>query len=211
MAAPKRKDLLILALLVLAACAVQRWLAGTRPIGTELRGNPTVAALLADTRAPRRDVAEPTLTLVVFTDYRCPACKLAAPAMDSAVARDGHVRVIYRDWPIFGPPSVHAARVAIAAARQGIYPTLHSRLMAEGRPLNDEVLREAVERSGGDWGRVERDLALVGRAIDARLADTASAAGGLGIPGTPAYLIGSVLVVGALDEAGFADAFRRGR
>lgn len=211
MSALKRRDLLILALIVLAGWGIQRWLAGSVPLGTDLTGNSTVAALLADSASPTRDVARPTLTLVVFTDYQCPACKAAAPAMDAAVARDGHVRIVYRDWPIFGERSVRAARVALAADRQHIYPTVHTRLMAEARPLDDTVLREAIEGGGGDWARIERDLREQGAAIDAQLAATAQAAVRLGVNGTPTYLAGSILVAGALDEKGFARAFAAGR
>jgi protein-disulfide isomerase len=41
------------------------------------------------------------------------------PALEEAVQRDGKVRVIYKDWPIFGPPSERAASVALACAEQG--------------------------------------------------------------------------------------------
>lgn len=211
MPALKRRDLLILALIVLAGWGVQRWMAGATPLGLDLSGNATAAALLDDTAPPTREVARPTLTLVVFTDYRCPACKIAAPALDAAVTRDGHVRVIYRDWPIFGPASRRAARVALAADHQHIYPAVHTRLMAEARPLEDSVLREAVEKAGGDWARLESDLRTHGAAIDAQLAATVQAVFQLGIEGTPAYLAGSRLIVGALDEAGFARAFAQGR
>ena len=211
MPALKRKDLLLLLVIVAAAWGAQRWLAGSTALGTDLRGNATVAALLAHTSSPTREVASPTLTLVVFTDYQCPACKAAAPAMDAAVARDGRVRVVYRDWPIFGPASQRAARVALASDRQHIYPIVHARLMAEARPLDDVVLREAVEAVGGDWARIERDLQVHGAMIDVQLAATAQLVFQLGIKGTPSYLVGSRLIVGALDEAGFARAFVQGR
>ena len=158
-----------------------------------------------------RKVAEPTLTLVVFTDYQCPACKRAHPAMERALARDGHVRVVYVDWPVFGQVSERAARVALASERQGVYPAVHSRLMAEDRPLTDAVLREAVERAGGDWSRLRRDLVAHGPAIDRQLGRNRQTAFGLGIPGTPAYLAGPVLIKGALDEDEFRRAFAEGR
>lgn len=181
------------------------------PIGVDASGNRTAQKLLLDQDSPRQDVAGADLTVVVFTDYQCPACRRAAPELAAAVRRDGRVRVIFKDWPIFGPVSEHAARVAVASARQGIYPALHHRLMAERRRLDDQVLQTNVEAAGGDWAQVERDLSVHRTAINRGLARTGADAFGLGLEGTPAYLIGSTLVVGGLDAGEFRAAFAQAR
>lgn len=192
--------------------AVAPWaLRSTAAIGHDVGDNPTAGAALADTVSPSRIMGPPTLTVVVFTDYQCSACKLADPELEAAFVKDGHVRLVYRDWPIFGPDSERAARVAIAADRQGIYPLLHRALMAERRPLNDEILREIVERTGGDWTRIEADLAEHRDDIRGRIDRTREDAFALGIPGTPTYLIGRILVTGAQSEAGFTRVFARAR
>jgi protein-disulfide isomerase len=49
-----------------------------------------------------------------------------------------------------------------------------------------------------DWPRLQRDLGRQARAIDAELARTSRQAFALGLPGTPAYLVGDRLVVGRL-------------
>ncbi|MFC3557490.1 DsbA family protein [Sphingomonas qilianensis] len=206
-----RQQLIQLFIVVLIGVGIGQVLQRTAPIGRDLGSNMTVQALLRDGTSPSREAKDPTLTLVVFTDYQCPACKLASPAMDAAVARDGHVRVVYRDWPIFGAASEQAARVALAADRQGLYPAVHRRLMAERRPLNAQVLRDAVERSGGSWSRLERDLRAFALEIDSQLSRNRRDAFTLGIAGTPAYLAGPLLSSGALDEAGFTRAFALGR
>lgn len=206
-----RRELGGLGGIALAGWGVQRLLAGGAPVGVDVGARPIAQALLADWSAPARDIGTPTLTVVVFTDYQCPACKLAHPALERAADADGQVRLSYRDWPIFGPRSVRAARVAIAAAAQGVYPAVHGRLMAEARTLDERVLREAVERSGGDWAKVVARLRSDGAAIDAQLAETARAAFLLGLAGTPGYLIGPILVTGALDDTGFGRAFAQAR
>lgn len=157
------------------------------------------------------EAAGADLTMVAFTDYRCPACRVAAPAMDAAVAADGRMRVLYRDWPIFGAPSLQAARVALAAGYQHRYAAVHRRLMAEPRALDDAVLRQAVRAAGGDLLRLAQDLDRHDAAIAARLAANAEAAAQLGLPGTPGWLIGTRLHVGALDRDGFAAAFAAAR
>jgi protein-disulfide isomerase len=181
------------------------------PIGRDVSTNLTARKLLVDSEAPRFDNAAADLTVVVFTDYQCPACKLAAPALEAAVKRDGRVRVIYKDWPIFGPVSDHAARVAIASARQGIYPALHQRLMQERRKLDDAVLKANVEAAGGDWGSLLSDLEVRHTAIDRGIARNSADAFALSLEGTPAYLIGTILVVGGMDEETFVAAFAEAR
>lgn len=208
---PSCRQLLLLLAIVVVGWAIGLLVGRAVPIGERVRATAVAHAAAIDTVAPHADVAGSTLTLVVFTDYRCPACRAADPAMTAAVARDGRVRVSYRDYPIFGAMSERAARIAIAADAQGIYPALHHRLMAERRALDDAVLGEAVAAAGGDWPQVQRDLATRAAAIDAQLAATRRDAALLGVAGTPGYLAGPILVVGALDEAGFARLFARAR
>lgn len=206
-----RKDLLQILIVVLLGWGVAQLLRTTAPLGRDMSSSVRALAMLQDDASPRRDAAAPTLTMVVFTDYQCPACKLANPAMNAAVAKDGHVRVIFRDWPIFGPRSERAARIALASARQGIYPAVHDRLMAERRQLDEPVLRKAVESAGADWDRLQRELGTEGTRIDADLNRNAADAASIGVAGTPAYLIGPLLITGALDEGEFRRAFAAAR
>ena len=150
------------------------------------------------------------LTVVVFTDYECPACRTADPALQAAITRDGNVRVIYKDWPVFGERSEKAAKVALAAHRQGIYPVLHQQLM-RSRSLDDGALRDAVEASGGNWRKVEGELVKHKELINNQLAANCRDAFALGLQGTPGYLIGPLLVEGALTEREFLRAFEQAR
>ncbi|MEO5937402.1 MAG: DsbA family protein [Sphingomonas sp.] len=205
------RNMASLFIVVLIGLGIGQALQSTAQIGRDVSANPTARAALLDDISPSRVVGTPTLTVVVFTDYQCPACKVADPAMEAAVAKDGHIRLVYRDWPIFGAMSERAARIAIAADRQGIYPKLHRLLMSERRMLDDRILREAVERSGGSWMQIEKDLSAHSDEIDRQLNRNKTDAFALGIAGTPAYLIGPVLVTGAQKEAGFTRAFAEAR
>ena len=210
-AGPRGRLVIALLAVVLLGWATGRVMQRAAPIGRDVGGDPAARAILRDRDAPIRDVPGATLTMVVFTDYQCPACRAAHPAMTAAVAADGHVRIVWRDWPIFGPRSERAARVAIAAARQGIYPAVHDALMTGPVPVDDGVLRAAVARAGGDWARVTADLRDHDRAITAQLIRHQADARRLGLPGTPAYLIGPLLVTGAIDAATFRAAFAEAR
>lgn len=181
------------------------------PIGRDIGGSPIIGQIARDTAAPTEGPADADLVLVAFTDYQCGACRMAHPAMKAAAASGGGVRIIYKDWPIFGDRSEAAARLALAAARQGVYPRLHDRLMTEARPLDQAVVLASIAAAGGDPQAALRTLEADGAAIDTALATTARQAYALGLRGTPSYLIGPILVTGALDEAGFRKAFAQAR
>lgn len=114
-----RRQAVGLGAVVVTGWAVGQMLRRTAPIGRDV--GPTADLILAGSGSPEYGPANATLRLAVFTDYRCPACRHAFPALEEAVRRDRKVRVIYKDWPIFGPPSERAASVALACAEQGIY------------------------------------------------------------------------------------------
>jgi protein-disulfide isomerase len=130
--------------------------------------------------------------------------------MQRAAARDGKVRNVYKDWPIFGKASERAARTALASAFQNIYPLVHDRLMT-GPAATREELRLAVERSGGNWGRLESDLTHHQKQLEAQLAHNRLQAFQLGLPGTPGYLIGPILIRGARTERDFLRVFNKAR
>jgi len=190
-------------------------LAWFRPLGARAVSPGLAATIARDGAAP---IIAPVggdgpavVTIVVFSDYRCAPCRRAHPALVRAVAADGRVRVVAKEWPIFGPRSEAAARVALAADRQGRYAPVNDALMREPRALSAPVLRETVRRAGGDGDRLARDLARYGPAIDNQLRTNAVQAQALGLPGTPAYLAGRWLVVGALDERGFRRLIAKAR
>jgi protein-disulfide isomerase len=205
-----RKELKQLCAVIVLAVMLALLLRSQRPLGQNVGDNSLARAVREDQSSPAESNPAADLTLIVFTDYRCPACRGAHPAMKRAVATDRKVRIVYKDWPIFGAASEHAAQIAIASSFQGIYPLVHDRLMSESADSED-ALRDAVEQSGGDWRRLQVDLASNRTLISAQLARNRRQAFELGLPGTPGYLIGPILVRGALGEADFTRVFREAR
>lgn len=179
-----------------------------RPIGERVRPTPTIEGILADPDAPRVGPHHAPLTITVYSDYDCAICRQSYGAMRDALADRRDVRVVYKEWPILGPNSMRAARVALAADKQGIYAAVHDGLMRRAERLSDALLRQIVERAGGSWARIEADLVADADRIDKALARNATEAFALGLRGTPAYLIGPVLVKGGLNEAGFRQTLR---
>ena len=205
-----RKEVLQLCAVVAVGVMVALLLRDSQPLGQNVADNSLAGVIREDRSSPTVEHASADLTLIVFTDYRCPACRKAHPAMQRAVAKDGNLRVVYKDWPIFGDRSDRAAAIALASATQNIYPQVHDRLMT-GPTDSDKDLRLAVEQSGGNWPRILRDLALRRHQIEAQLTHNKRQAFELGLPGTPGYLIGSILVRGAMTEREFLRVFREAR
>ena len=150
------------------------------------------------------------ITMLVFSDYACGVCRQMEPRWREAVREDGDVRVVHRDWPILGAGSQRAARVSLAAGRQGLYAPVHEVLMRTGR-FDEDALRRVVAAVGGDWARLERDLAADAQAIERLLARTAQDAFQLGLRGTPGYLIGPIRIEGGVSQRQFAKAIARAR
>ena len=181
------------------------------PSAPKLELTPVVLAVLTDPGSPSVGPAQADVTVVVFTDYQCPICRAHEPALQAALARDHGLRVVYKDWPILGAASVQAARLALAADRQGRYGALHDALMRTSRRLDAYGLRATAADAGIDWPRLQADLSAHGAEFDAQLARQAGEAWSLGIEGTPAYLVGLRLYKGGLDEAALARAIATAR
>lgn len=215
-ASPRRRRFDRRALLTLGAAGAAGWAVGrvllrTASVGRDVRASGAVTAILDDVDAPAIGPASASLRLAVFSDYRCPACRHGFPALTDAVAADGDVRLLFKDWPIFGAVSIRAARVALAGVPQGIYPALHRALMTAPGTLDPTGLRAAVSGAGGDWARLLADLSTRRERIDTQLRRHASEAASIALPGTPGYLAGSLLAVGAIDAPAFARLFAAAR
>src|SRR6185312_15529010 len=77
------------------------------------------AELVDDPTAPVGGNPKGNVTIVEFFDYRCPYCKEVEPALEALLREDGQTRIVYKEFPILGKPSVLAAQVALAAREQG--------------------------------------------------------------------------------------------
>jgi protein-disulfide isomerase len=155
------------------------------------------AALFQDAADPVKGNPRGDVTIVEFFDARCGYCKQMHPAMEALLARDRNVRVVMKDLPILGPPSVLASRALLAAHRQGRYAALYDALMTLRGEVTEPVLRQQAERAGIDWARLRRDMddPAIQRRIDTNL----RLAQALAIEGTPALVIGQSLIPGAVD------------
>ena len=181
------------------------------PPAQSLTPSPVVLAVLNDPGSPSLGDPSADVTIVVFTDYQCPICRGTDGALEAARRADPHVRVVFKDWPIFGEASRNAARVALAAQLQGRYGAAHNALMTTRRRLDAAAVREVVASAGVDLQRLDSDVGAHGAAIDAQLKRHAFEAWSLGIEGTPAYLIGPNLYRGGMGGPALRRAISKAR
>lgn len=163
-------------------------------------------AFLEDMVAPMVKPASYDVTIVEYTDYQCPFCRAAHDALLKLAATDKKVRIIYRDWPIFGKQSERAARLAIASQWQGKHAAFHDALMKSLRPLTEQSIKAAAKKAGVDWARLEADLKSRSAEVEALLARNDEQAMQLGLNGTPGFIIGETLYAGGMDLAGLKEA-----
>lgn len=204
-----RRPNLALGLAIAAGVAVSLVLRWWPQDGRRLELTPVVAAVLADRGSPAIGAERPQVTVVVFTDYQCAICKATDPALERLLARDPTVRVVWKDWPIRGPVSDLAARTALAAHPQDRYAQVHAALMAARGPLTARRVAEIARSVGADPTRAA-DPAVAAQ-VDAQLRRHAGQAFGLGLSGTPSYLVGPYLLEGGLDDRRLRHAVERAR
>jgi protein-disulfide isomerase len=140
------------------------------------------------------------VTFVEFFDYNCGYCKRAMGDMLDMMKNDPKLRVVLKEFPVLGPGSIEAARVAVAVRMQDKtgkkYLEFHQKLLG-GRGQADKARAMAVAKDVGfDMARLERDIA--GDEVKATLEESFKLAEKLGLNGTPSYVIGNNVVVGAV-------------
>jgi len=157
------------------------------------------ARLYTDPDSPVGGNPQGKVSIIEFFDYRCPYCKEVEPSLEALLKEDSDLRIVYKEFPILGPASVYAARVALAARRQGKYDEFHRGMMAKKGKIDEGVVLETAASVGLDIDKLKADLLApeVGRIIQ-RDYDLAEA---LEIQGTPAFIIGDTLVPGVADIA----------
>jgi protein-disulfide isomerase len=139
-------------------------------------------------------------TLVVFFDYNCPYCKKAATDLDELMKSDPNLRVVLKEFPVVRPPdSLEAARIALAARQQlkdDKYFDFHMRLMTAKGLVNKERALEVAKEMKLDMAKLAKDTEA--EEIRAAIQSTVRLGDKLGITGTPSFVVGDLVISGAV-------------
>jgi len=168
-------------------------------------------AVLRDPDIPVAGNPNGDVTIVEYFDYNCPYCRKLAPELAQVVFDDGKVRMIFKDWPILGPVSVYASKIALATKYQNKFAEAHEALMNTSSRITESRIRELLAEAKIDVDRATRDLEAHGADIDRVLKRNGEQAKAFGFRGTPSFIVGKFRVPGILTMAQFDQAIADAR
>ena len=153
------------------------------------------------------------VTMVEFFDYNCGFCKRAMPDMLDLLKTNSDLKFVLKEFPVLGEGSVEAARVAVAARMQDAsgkkYIEFHQKLLGSRGPADKARALAVAKDVGFDMARIEKDMTSdeVKKTIDEnmKLADA------LGVNGTPSYVVGEEVIVGAVGLDTLKEKIKAGR
>ena len=163
----------------------------------------TEAKVLRDPDVPVAGNPDGNVSIIEWSDYNCPYCRKLEPELRQVVQDDGKVRLVLKDWPILGPVSVTAARIALAAKYQDKYHKAHDAMMGVSSRLTESRINELLASVGVDMDRLKGDLTARAKDIDAILKRNNEQAEAFGFRGTPSFIVGKFRVPGVLSMADF--------
>jgi len=144
-------------------------------------------------RDPRDFVANPSggVTVTEFYDYRCPHCASMAPKIIALIREHPDIRFVFKEMPIFGATSEHAAYAALAVKKDGgDYLGLYQEFMA-ARPLDDASIDGLAITKGAHKADITPESAST-----AQLAATSALFDKLALDGTPGFVVGNHILTG---------------
>src|SRR5215212_2881690 len=139
------------------------------------------------------------VTLVEFFDYNCGYCKRTLGDLKALMKADPKLRVVLKDFPMLGPESVEASRVALAVRQQVQGDRLfgyHTKLLETRGRVNGERALAVAREMGLDVERIKTEMESP--EVRAILQENVGLGDKLGLSGTPAFVIGDEVLSGAV-------------
>ena len=139
------------------------------------------------------------VALVEFFDYNCGYCKRSLEDMSRLLKTEPNLKVVLKDFPVLGPGSIEAAQVASAVRNQfkgEKFWQYHVKLLSTRGPVGKAQALDVAKEQGADMDQVARDM--VKPDIQAGIQANLQMADGLNLTGTPSFVVGHEIVVGAV-------------
>ncbi len=138
------------------------------------------------------------VTLVEFFDYNCGYCRRAHADMARLIDEDSKLRVVLKEFPVLGPASMEAAQVAVAVniVAPEKYGEFHDKMLADKAQASADRAIAIAESIGIDGAKMRE--ALKNEAVGKTIEEVYAMANALGLTGTPSYVVGNEVVVGAV-------------
>ena len=166
--------------------------------------------LLADDIGdPAIGPVDASITIYEFSDYNCGYCKRLFPTMMDVLAEAGDVKLVVKELPIIAESSLAAAQAGIAAQKQQKFPAFHAALMKSRGKTDDKALIAAAKQAGLDIAQWRSDMNSP--LTIAILRRTEQAAMAFELRGTPALIIGTQVIPGAVPKEQILQAIAEAR
>jgi protein-disulfide isomerase len=139
------------------------------------------------------------ITLIEFFDYNCGYCKRALSDLARLMKDNPDLRVVLRDFPILSPGSIEAAKISNAFLRQfqgEKFWEFHQKLLSLRGPVGKAEALAVAKGLGADMDKLAKDAAAPG--LTTGIEESAKLAKSLQVTGTPTFVIGEDVVVGAV-------------
>lgn len=140
------------------------------------------------------------VTMVEFFDYNCGYCKRALDDMTTLLKNDPKLRVVLKEMPVLSQGSLEAAQVGAAITMQDKsgkrYLDFHQKMLGSRGQVDKARALAVAKEVGADMPRLEKDMAST--EIKLALEESMKLAEVFGIQGTPSYVIGNEVLVGAV-------------
>ena len=165
------------------------------PMPEELR-----TSLERDPTAPVLGNPQGDITLTEFFDYNCPFCRKMVDPMHRLITSDPNLRVVFREWPVFGADSEFATRASLASLQQGRYWQMHTAMFRTRGRVTEATTMRAARDAGIDTARLERDMEA--EPVERHITMSHMLADHMGLVGTPTFIAGDEGAFGefSLDE-----------
>lgn len=199
--------------LVLAGASLLALPVLSRTALAQERGSPMPAelrkSLERDPTAPVLGNPEGDVTLTEFFDYNCPFCRKMVEPMHRLIASDKNLRVVFREWPVFGEDSDFAARASLASLQQGRYWQLHAALFRTKGRVSEAATMRAAREVGLNIARLERDMGA--EQVERHISMSYMLAEHMGLVGTPMFIAGDEGAFGRYSLQDLRGMVRRAR
>ena len=141
------------------------------------------------------------VTLVEFFDYNCGFCRRALADKIELMKNDPKLRIVLKEFPVLGEGSTQAAQVAVAVRMQDKtggrkYFEFHQKMFSTRGQIDRTRALAVVREIGLDAARAERDM--TSPEVKQTLEESFKLAEALNINGTPTYVVGNQVIVGAV-------------
>jgi len=127
------------------------------------------------------------VTIVEFFDYNCKYCRQLHPKIKELITANPDLRVVYKEFLLFGAPSLIATSAALAAQKQGKYAELQEALFRATKPLTLEEVLKIAKEAGLNIKKLKKDMDKP--EIQIQIQTNTALAAKLDIDGAPAFIV----------------------